>query len=86
MEEPGEAIKPCQISAIAYYLDNRKQVEDFFAHVDREFQRRVRPLSAQDPNCLHGSRQPASNCVRSGLTIFAFACGSSNLSARDCVY
>ena len=46
--------------AIAYYLENKKLVDDFFAEVEREFQRRVRPLSEQDPELfarLEAARQ-----------------------------
>ena len=35
--------------AIAYYLENKKQVDDFFAEIDCEFHRRVRPLSETNP-------------------------------------
>ena len=35
--------------AIAYYLENKKQIDDFFAEIDREFHRRVRPLSETSP-------------------------------------
>ena len=35
--------------AIAYYLENQKLIDDFFAAVDREFFSRVRPLSETDP-------------------------------------
>ncbi len=35
--------------AIAYYLENKKLIDDYFAEVEREFERRVRPLSETDP-------------------------------------
>jgi uncharacterized protein (DUF433 family) len=37
--------------AIAYYLENRKLINDFFAEVDREFHR-VRPLSETNPELV----------------------------------
>ena len=46
--------------AIAYYLENKKLVDDFFAEVDREFERRVRPLSETNPELfarLEAARQ-----------------------------
>ena len=46
--------------AIAYYLENRKLVDDFFAEVDREFERRVRPLGETNPELfarLEAARQ-----------------------------
>ncbi len=35
--------------AIAYYLDNRKLIDDYFVEVDREFERLVPPLSQSNP-------------------------------------
>lgn len=35
--------------AIAYYLDNKKLMDDYFAEVDREFDRLVPPLSQSNP-------------------------------------
>ncbi len=35
--------------AIAYYLDNKKLIDDYFAEVDREFERLVPPLSQSNP-------------------------------------
>ena len=35
--------------AIAYYLDNKKLIDDYFADVDREFERLVPPLSQSNP-------------------------------------
>ena len=35
--------------AIAYYLDNMKLADDYFAEVAREFERRVPPLSQSNP-------------------------------------
>ena len=35
--------------AIAYYLENKKLIDDFVAEVDREFLGRVRPLSETNP-------------------------------------
>src|SRR5437773_11812522 len=35
--------------AIAYYLENRKLVDHFFAEVDREFEHRVRPSGETNP-------------------------------------
>jgi uncharacterized protein (DUF433 family) len=46
--------------AIAYYLDNRELIDDFLAEVDREFHRRVRPLSETNPELfarLEAARQ-----------------------------
>src|SRR5437879_11565267 len=46
--------------AIAYYLENKKLIDDFFAEVEREFQRRVRPLSETNPELfarLEAARQ-----------------------------
>ena len=46
--------------AIAYYLENKKLVDEFFAEVDREFERRVRPLSETNPELfarLEAARQ-----------------------------
>ena len=46
--------------AIAYYLENKEAIEEFFAEVDREFNRRVRPLSETDPELfarLEAARQ-----------------------------
>jgi len=35
--------------AIAYYLENKTLINDYFAEVEREFKRRVRPLSETNP-------------------------------------
>jgi uncharacterized protein (DUF433 family) len=35
--------------AIAYYLDNKKRMDDYFAEVNREFERLVPPLSQSNP-------------------------------------
>jgi len=35
--------------AIAHYLDNQKLIDDYFAEVDREFERLVPPLSQSNP-------------------------------------
>ena len=35
--------------AIAYYLDNKKLIDEYFAEVDREFERLVPPLSQSNP-------------------------------------
>ena len=35
--------------AIAYYLENKKLIDKFIDEVDREFFRRVRPLSETNP-------------------------------------
>lgn len=35
--------------AIAYYLENKKLIDDFIAEFEREFHRRVRPLSETNP-------------------------------------
>lgn len=35
--------------AIAYYLENKKLIDDFLAEVDREFFSKVRPLSETHP-------------------------------------
>src|SRR5581483_9305068 len=35
--------------AIAYYLENQKLMDEFFAEVDHEFFRQVRPLSETNP-------------------------------------
>jgi uncharacterized protein (DUF433 family) len=46
--------------AIAYYLENKKPIDDFFAEVDREFHRKVRPLSETNPELfarLEAARQ-----------------------------
>ena len=40
---------PQVYGGIAYYLENKKLIDDFFAKVDREFERRVRPLSETNP-------------------------------------
>jgi uncharacterized protein (DUF433 family) len=50
--------------AIAYYLEYRKLIDDFFAKVDREFERRVRPLSETNPELfarLEAARQQLSS-------------------------
>ena len=50
--------------AIAYYLENRKLVDDCLAEVDREFERRVRPLSDTNPELfarLESARQQLSS-------------------------
>jgi uncharacterized protein (DUF433 family) len=36
--------------AIAYYMENNKLIDDYFAEVEREFDRRVRPLSETNPS------------------------------------
>jgi uncharacterized protein (DUF433 family) len=46
--------------AIAYYLENRQLVDEYFAEVDREFHERVRPLSETNPELyarLEAARQ-----------------------------
>jgi uncharacterized protein (DUF433 family) len=46
--------------AIAYYLENKKLIEDFIAEVDREFFSKVRPLSETNPELyarLEAARQ-----------------------------
>jgi len=46
--------------AIAYYLENKKPIDDFLAEVDREFECRVRPLSETNPELfarLQAARQ-----------------------------
>jgi uncharacterized protein (DUF433 family) len=46
--------------AIAYYLENKKLIDDFIAEVDREFFRTVRPLSETNPELfarLEAARQ-----------------------------
>ena len=35
--------------AIAYYVDNQKVIDDHIAEIEREFERRVRPLSETNP-------------------------------------
>ena len=35
--------------AIAYYLENKKLIDDYFREVEREFEREVRPLSETNP-------------------------------------
>jgi uncharacterized protein (DUF433 family) len=35
--------------AIAYYLENQSMLDDYFAEVEREFERRVPPISAWNP-------------------------------------
>src|SRR6266699_2543394 len=50
--------------AIAYYLENRRLIDDFFAEVDREFERRVRPLGETNPELfarLEAARQQLSS-------------------------
>jgi uncharacterized protein (DUF433 family) len=50
--------------AIAYYLANRKLIDDFFAEVDRDFERRVRPLGETNPKLfarLEAARQQLSS-------------------------
>jgi uncharacterized protein (DUF433 family) len=50
--------------AIAYYLENNLTIEDFFAEVEREFLRRVRPLSETNPELfarLEAARQQLSS-------------------------
>jgi uncharacterized protein (DUF433 family) len=50
--------------AIAYYLANRKLIDDFFAGVDRDFERRVRPLGETNPELfarLEAARQQLSS-------------------------
>jgi len=41
---------PQVYGGIAYYLENREQIDTFFAEVDWEFERRVRPLSETNPD------------------------------------
>jgi uncharacterized protein (DUF433 family) len=46
--------------AIAYYLENNKLVDDFFAEVYRQFEQKVRPLSETNPELfarLEAARQ-----------------------------
>jgi len=46
--------------AIAYYLENKKLVDEFIAEVDRKFFSKVRPLSETDPELfgrLEAARQ-----------------------------
>ena len=46
--------------AVAYYLENKKLIDDFFADVDRKFFSRVRPLSETNPELfarLEAARQ-----------------------------
>src|SRR5438270_2168782 len=46
--------------AIAYYLENKNLIDDFIAEVDREFFRKVRPLSETNPELfarLEAARQ-----------------------------
>ena len=38
--------------AIAYYLDNKIQVDDYLAEVDRDFERLVPPLSQSNPELI----------------------------------
>jgi Protein of unknown function (DUF433) len=35
--------------AIAYYLENEKLIKDYLAEIQREFERKVPPLSQQNP-------------------------------------
>ncbi|HXB70003.1 MAG TPA: DUF433 domain-containing protein [Candidatus Acidoferrales bacterium] len=35
---------------IAYYLENKKLIDDYLGEVEREFERRVRPLSETNPD------------------------------------
>src|SRR5215470_20126 len=35
--------------AIAYYLENEQLIKDYLAEIEREFKRRVRPLSEGNP-------------------------------------
>ena len=55
------AVTVAQVNgAIAYYLENRKRIDDFFAEVDHEVERRVRPLSETNPELfarLEAARQ-----------------------------
>src|SRR6266542_1444711 len=47
-------------AAIAYYLENKKPIDDFIAEVDREFFSKVRPLSETNPELfarLEAARQ-----------------------------
>jgi uncharacterized protein (DUF433 family) len=46
--------------AIAYYLENKELIDDFFAEVYRKFEQRVRPLSETNPELfarLEAARQ-----------------------------
>ena len=43
---------PQVYGAIAYYLENTKLIGDYFDDVEREFERRVRPLSETNPALL----------------------------------
>ena len=38
--------------AIAYYLDNKIQIDDYLAEVDRDFERLVPPLSQSNPELI----------------------------------
>jgi uncharacterized protein (DUF433 family) len=40
---------PQVYGAIAYYLENTKLIDDYFDDIEREFERRVRPLSETNP-------------------------------------
>src|SRR5262249_50882247 len=44
--------------AIAFYLDNKDAIDEFFAEVDREFEQRVRPLSETDPALFARLEEP----------------------------
>jgi uncharacterized protein (DUF433 family) len=41
---------PQVYGAVAYYLENTKLIDDYFGEVQREFERRVRPLSETNPD------------------------------------
>jgi hypothetical protein len=40
---------PHVYGAVAYHLENKKRIDDYFGKVEREFERRVRPLSETNP-------------------------------------
>jgi len=40
--------------AIVYYLENKELIDAYIAQVEREFERRVRPLSEQNPAVFAG--------------------------------
>jgi len=41
---------PQVFGGIAYYLENKKLIDDYLGEVEREFKRRVRPLSETNPD------------------------------------
>ncbi len=41
---------PQVYGAVAYYLENKKLIDDLFVEVQRAFERRVRPLSETNPD------------------------------------